>query len=238
MKPEFSPKIKLEHPNQRDGKTLLTFDCYGTLIDWEAGILSALQDAYPLAREVDEETLLQDFHSSQNAIKSSEYRKYRQLLMEVSMHVAKQNGWDQRIDRAEIVPKSIPTWLPFPDTNVALNQLADAGVTLGILSNIDNDLLAGTLEHFHVSFPFIATAEDLLSYKPASAHFVRGREWATEHQTWIHVAQSLFHDVEPASEMGIPVVWVNRKAEVLPSTAHPMHVVSNLAKFVEWFLSP
>ena len=141
MKPELSPKMKLERSNQRDGKTLLTFDCYGTLIDWEAGILAALQDAYPLAREVDEETLLEGFHSSQNAIKGSEYRKYRQLLMEVSMHVAKQNGWDQQIETAGIIPESIPTWLPFPDTNAALNRLTDAGVTLGILSNIDNDLL-------------------------------------------------------------------------------------------------
>ena len=151
--------------------------------------------------------------------------------------MAKENGWDERTEPAETVPASIPSWLPFPDTNAALSRLADAEVTLGILSNIDNDLLAGTLEHFCVTFPFVATAEDLRSYKPATPHFVRSREWAAGYRTWLHVAQSLFHDVEPANNLGIPVVWVNRKSEALPSTVHPVHIASDLASFADWFLS-
>ncbi len=233
------------HPDGEPHKTtraslgpgaLLTFDCYGTLIDWEAGILAALRSAYPRAAQVDDDALLEAFHSAQNTLKTSEYRSYRQLLTEVSAQIARTNEWDESTECSAKVPASIPSWCPFPDTNAALARLAAGGVTLGILSNIDNDLLVGTLQHFDVSFALLATAQNLQSYKPASRHFARGREWAAEYQTWYHVAQSLFHDVIPATALGIPVVWVNRKQETQPAEARPEFVADDLTDAVDWLL--
>ncbi|MYA32889.1 MAG: haloacid dehalogenase [Gemmatimonadales bacterium] len=216
--------------------TLLTFDCYGTLIDWEGGILAALRAAYPEAAAVDDERLLGEFHAAQNRLKTSEYRPYRRLLTETSVEVARANGWDTSDESAAGVPASIPSWRPFPDTNPALSRLATAGVTLGILSNIDDDLLAGTLKHFKVDFDLLGTAQRLRSYKPAAPHFERGREWAAGFDRWLHVAQSLFHDVVPATSLRIPVLWVNRKGESRPDDADPVHVAANLARAAEWLL--
>ncbi len=216
--------------------TLLTFDCYGTLIDWEGGILAALRDAFQGAAAVGDEALLGEFHAAQNRLKTSEYRPYRQLLTETSAEVARANGWDTSDELAAGIPASIPSWQPFPDTNAALSRLASAGVTLGILSNIDDDLLAGTLPHFEVEFGLLGTAQRLRSYKPAAPHFERGRAWAAEFDRWLHVAQSLFHDVLPATSLGVPVLWVNRKSESQPDDADPVHVAPDLAAAAEWLL--
>ena len=216
--------------------TLLTFDCYGTLIDWEGGILAALRTAYPEAAAVEDERLLGEFHAAQNRLKTSEYRPYRQLLTETAVEVARANGWDTSDELAAGVPASIPSWRPFPDTNSALLRLAAAGITLGILSNIDDDLLAGTLKHFEVEFDLLGTAQRLRSYKPAAPHFERGREWAAGFDRWSHVAQSLFHDVVPATSLGIPVLWVNRKGEPHSDDAAPVHVAPDLAAAAAWLL--
>ncbi|WP_419164450.1 haloacid dehalogenase [Candidatus Palauibacter sp.] len=216
--------------------TLLTFDCYGTLIDWEAGILAALRAAYPGAAAVEDEALLGEFHAAQNRLKTSDYRPYRQLVSETSAEVARSNGWDSSLDCAAAVPASIPSWRPFRDTNAALSRLVSAGVTLGILSNIDNDLLAGTLEHFEVEFPLVGTAQNLRSYKPAPPHFERGREWSAGFDRWLHVAQSLFHDVIPATAFGVPVLWVNRKTEPPQDEVDPVHVAPDLAAAAAWLL--
>ena len=216
--------------------TLLTFDCYGTLIDWEAGILAALRAAYPEAAAVEDEALLGEFHAAQNRLKTSDYRPYRQLVAETAAEVARSNGWDPSLERAAAVPASIPSWEPFPDTNPALSRLARAGVTFGILSNIDDDLLAGTLRHFDVEFALLATAQRIRSYKPASPHFERGREWATGFNRWLHVAQSLFHDVVPATSLGVPVLWVNRKGERRPEDADPVRIAPDLAAAAAWLL--
>ena len=218
-------------------RTLLTFDCYGTLVDWESGILGGLRAAYPKGTAVEDEVLLGEFHAAQNRLKTSEYRPYRQLLTETSAEVARSNGWDTSTELAAGVPASIPSWQPFPDTNPALSRLAEAGVTLGILSNIDDDLLAGTLKHFEVEFGLLGTAQRLRSYKPAAPHFERGRAWAAHFDRWLHVAQSLFHDVVPATSLRVPVLWVNRKGESRPEDAHPVHITPDLAAAAEWLLS-
>lgn len=218
--------------------TLLTFDCYGTLIDWEGGILAALRAAYAEAAAVEDELLLGKFHAAQNRLKTSEYRPYRQLLTETAMEVARANGWGASEELAAGVPASIPSWQPFPDTNPALSRLADGGVTLGILSNIDDDLLTGTLKHFNVEFGLLGTAQRLRSYKPAAPHFERGREWAAGFDRWLHVAQSLFHDVVPATSLGVSVLWVNRRGEPRPDDADPVHIAPDLAAAAAWLLAP
>jgi len=228
--------------------TLLTFDCYGTLIDWESGILAAIRAAYPKTATVADHALLDQFHEVQNELKTSEYRSYRDLLTEVAAQIARIHGREEDRerdqdrdregdrDRTAIIPASIPSWLPFPDTNAALSRLDAAGVALGILSNIDNDLLAETLKHLDTSFSLLGTAQSLRSYKPAAPHFELGREWAGEYDTWLHVAQSLFHDVVPATAQNIPVIWVNRKSQSLPDDARPIHTAPDLTSTVAWLL--
>ncbi len=221
----------------RAGRRLLTFDCYGTLIDWESGILAALRAAYPGSETLSDSRLLEEFHAAQNALKTQRYRSYRELLTEVALALAGRHGWEEWREVAGTIPASIPEWRPFPDTNPALRRLAGAGDALGILSNIDDDLLAGTLRHFEVAFDHLGTAQSLRSYKPAAAHFERGREWAAEYRDWCHVAQSLFHDVVPATRLGIQVVWVDRKSEAPSSEARPAFTAPSLAAAAEWLLS-
>lgn len=215
---------------------LLTFDCYGTLIDWEAGILDALLAAYP-ARGVDPRALLDAFHAAQNELKTSRYLTYRELLTEVARRLAETRGWDASREVAVTIPASIPRWRPFPDTKLALGLLRRAGFRLGILSNIDDDLLEGTLARLQVDFDHLGTAQALGSYKPAPAHFELGARWAEGAASWTHVAQSLFHDVIPASRLGIPVLWVNRRREVPYGGARPVFTAPDLAVAADWLIA-
>ncbi len=161
------------------------------------------------------------------------YRPYREVLEEVARETARRLNWPLAPDRARFLPESLPGWKPFSDTNPALERLKAAGYRLGILSNIDDDLLAGTLRRFTVAFDVLVTAEQVRSYKPAHAHFIRARELAGT-AGWLHVAQSYFHDIEPACTLGIPVVWVNRKREPPSGSARPTAEVATLEGLVEW----
>lgn len=223
---------------------LLTFDCYGTLIDWETGIRQALHHAYPESAAFSDEMLGRQFHAVQNRLKTEGYRTYRTLLTEVATELAARHEWEDATGAAQSVAESVPTWRPFDDTNRSLVRLRDAGLRLAILSNIDNDLLHGTLTHIEVTFDRLGTAEDLMSYKPALPHFELGARWAAEESdedgsgaTWIHVAQSLFHDIVPATAIGLPAVWVNRRREHLPPAAEPVYQAPNLGTAVDWILS-
>ncbi len=216
---------------------LLTFDCYGTLIDWNRGIAGAVRAACPGSAELPDEALLAAFYEIQDGLKTAEYRPYRRLLTEVTLELARRRGWETTLERAGGVPASIPAWLPFPDTARSLERLAGAGFRLGILSNIDDDLLAGTLEHFPVRFDLLVTAESLRSYKPATPHFERAlAEVGGERGKLLHLAQSLFHDVRPATRLGIDVVWVNREREPVPDDVAPAAVTPDLEGAVDWVL--
>jgi 2-haloalkanoic acid dehalogenase type II len=104
----------------------------------------------------------------------------------------------------------LPTWRPFPDTNPALEKLA-RNHKLGILSNVDDDLLEGTLKHLTIPFDILITAERVRSYKPATTHFEQARKTIDVNKGWLHVAASLYHDIKPASKLQIKTAWVNRK---------------------------
>jgi 2-haloalkanoic acid dehalogenase type II len=214
---------------------LITFDCYGTLIDWNGGITSALRERFPEAATQGDAELLATFYEIQDALKISEYRTYRELLAQVSEALAAARGWKLEEGEREFVAESIPGWTPFPDTNAALERLAAAGYRLGILSNIDDVLLAGTLRHFTVRFDLLVTAQSLESYKPAPRHFEMAlAEVGGDSGRMLHVAQSLFHDVRTAVRLGIPVVWVNRMAETRPPDLEPAAEVEDVAGAVDW----
>jgi len=193
---------------------VVTFDCYGTLIDWEGGIADAFaRKARRLQRTAPRADVLAAYHEVEPEIEGDAYRPYREVLVRAAERVARRLGWGE-VDGA-FLAESLPSWVPFPDTNPALERLTKAGVRLGILSNVDDDLLAGTRRHLSARFDPIVTAQQVRSYKPAAAHFEEARRRLPAGARWLHAAQSYFHDVAPAKALGIPVAWINRKGEAV-----------------------
>ncbi len=216
---------------------IITFDCYGTLIDWETGISEAfIREAKKDGVALEREAVLEAHAAIEPEVQSALYMPYRDVLREVAMRVGERLGWEVNGRRAAFLPESVPDWLPFPDTVPALRELERLRLRLGILSNIDDDLLAATRRHFAVRFDVLVTAEQVMSYKPAQGHFTKARERIGPGR-WLHVAQSYFHDVQPAAALGIPVVWVNRKGEAPTADARPTLEVSNLTELVDWLRS-
>jgi len=198
---------------------VLTFDCYGTLVDWERGIAEAFGAAAQAdGVTLDRAAILRAYHEIEPVVQAERYRRYRDVLAVTARAVADRLGWKLAPGRETFLPESLPSWPPFPDTNAALGRLRDAGHRLAILSNVDDDLLAGTRRHLAVDFDFVITAQQVGSYKPAPGHFVAARERIGA-APWLHVAQSYFHDVQPARALGIRSAWINRKAE-RPLDAH------------------
>lgn len=192
---------------------VVTFDCYGTLIDWETGIwdafrAAAAEDGVGLERE----RVVEAYHAVEAMVEGGEYRPYRDILVETARRVAAECGWSIDRERAGFLPRSLPGWPSFPDTAPALERLADR-FRLGILSNVDEDLLEATCRNLPIPFDFWVTADRVESYKPDLAHFEAARPFVGDAGGWLHVAQSLYHDVGPANCVGVPVVWVNRKGE-------------------------
>jgi 2-haloacid dehalogenase/putative hydrolase of the HAD superfamily len=212
---------------------LITFDCYGTLIDWEGGIVAAFQSEaahHGLAIEADR--IIEAYMATEPQVESDTYMPYRDVLARTAEKVAERLGWHTVPENAGFLAASLPGWRPFADTNHALERLSRR-FRLGILSNIDDELLRATLRHFTVTFDLIITAEQVQSYKPAHAHFVEARR-RTGQKRWLHAAQSYFHDVIPASQLHIPVAWVNRKSERANSGGpEPTYEVRNMAQLAD-----
>jgi 2-haloacid dehalogenase/putative hydrolase of the HAD superfamily len=207
-------KAKNAMPDE-ESRAVITFDCYGTLIDWEGGIVAAFQ--HEAARDgliLEPERIIEAYMAEEPAVESIHYLPYREVLRETASRTAVRLGWSISGERARFLPESLPRWKPFADTNEALERLAMHS-KLGILSNTDDDLIAETLRYFTVEFDLVITAQQVRSYKPAHGHFLEAKRRIKDRR-WLHAAQSYFHDVVPARELGIPVAWVNRKRERAP----------------------
>ncbi|HUG37339.1 MAG TPA: HAD family hydrolase [Candidatus Limnocylindrales bacterium] len=233
---------------------VVTFDCYGTLIDWETGLREAFVAAAGFAGPVDLDRAVALYLEIERVVEHEPYQSYRGVVTETTRRVAARLGWRLPDARAGFVADSIPGWRPFRDTNPALRRLTDAGYTLGILSNVDDDVLAWTRRHFTAKFEVVVSAEDVGSYKPAHAHFVRAHEIIREIEAnaragrpgppvarlgpdglrWLHAAQSYFHDVEPARALGIPVAWINRKGQTPAGAARPNAEFRTLEGLATW----
>ena len=216
--------------NQYD---VLTFDCYGTLIDWETGIRNSFRNA--LARtgakiELSEKAFELYSVQERRLEKVTPHLSYREVLTRAAEAVAQEIGWDLPDSKVSFLAEDLPKWIAFGDTNPALARLAKKH-TLGILSNVDNDLLSGTLKHFDTRFNILVTAQNVGSYKPAHAHFKEARRLIGDRR-WLHVAASQYHDIEPAVELGINVVWVNRKG--IAHSEKRVPVVGNLGRLVDF----
>jgi 2-haloalkanoic acid dehalogenase type II len=216
---------------------IITFDCYGTLIDWEEGIGTAFEHAAGRARrEAHRATVLAAYAEFEPQIQAERYRPYREVLALTAERVARRLGWSGEEDfGGAFLPESLGSWRPFADTNAALERLAGSGLELGILSNVDDDLLEQTRRQFPVPFSCIVTAAQVGSYKPAEGHFREARRRIGERR-WLHAAQSYFHDVVPARNLGIPVAWVNRKGEKPSGDARPDYEVPDLAALADLVL--
>src|SRR5215213_1848859 len=173
----------------------VTFDCYGTLADWLGGMRSAL------ARHVgpeDAERLLHAYHDLEAEVEAQRPApSYREVLTETLRRAAEREG------------VALPA--VSDDVGPALGALRERGWSLAILSNCDDDLLATTLERMPVPFDLTITAEQVGSYKPAAGHWEAfAQRTEGERGRWVHTAQSWFHDIKPASELGLPRVWIDR----------------------------
>ncbi|MFQ5349367.1 MAG: haloacid dehalogenase type II [Thermoanaerobaculia bacterium] len=212
----------------------LTFDCYGTLVDWRNGILSAFAAATAADVPEPEPERLLALHARHEAeVQAGPYRLYRQVLTETARRMAADLGLEQAYDSFDFLADSLPLWRVFPEVEAALAELGRRGVSLGILSNIDDDLLAATLDQLEVRFDLLITAEQVRSYKPAVAHF----ETAREHiggRRWLHVAQSQFHDIAPAQRMGIAAAWINRLDEAPAAGLEPVASFADLSGLSSW----
>ncbi len=212
---------------------IVTFDCYGTLVDWETGIADAVigaaaGDGVELSRR----QVLEAHAEIEPAVQAEGFQSYHDVLVETAVRMAERFAWRLDPSRASFLPESLPAWHPFEDTGPALERLAGAGLALGILSNIDDRLLEGTLSRLPVSFELIVTAQQVRSYKPARVHFDVARE-RIGGRPWLHAAQSYFHDIAPASALGISTAWVNRKNDAASGAARPDIEVLNLAELAD-----
>jgi 2-haloacid dehalogenase len=190
----------------------LSFDCYGTLIDWESGILGYLR---PLLRSkgcnVSDAQILNLYSESEPRHQDEPYRSYREVLSAVVRDFAHEFRIDFSEDELSGLACSIRNWKPFPDTVPALERLKSR-YKLALLSNIDDDLFALTAPKLRVPLDCVVTAQQVQSYKPSIRNFETLLDrLAIEKDRLLHVAESLYHDVVPAHGLGIATVWVNRR---------------------------
>lgn len=196
-----------------DAVEALTFDCYGTLIDWETGILSALAALLDTASaKPDRERLLEEYGRFEAAAEAGPFRPYRAVLEDVARRFGAEYGVEVDETDATAFARSVARWPPFPDSAEALRAL-QGRYRLAIVSNVDDDLFTASAARLGVRFDEVVTAQQVGSYKPAPAHFDEVlRRLKLPREKVVHCAQSLYHDIAPASALGFRCVWVNRRS--------------------------
>jgi 2-haloacid dehalogenase len=196
-----------------------TFDCYGTLVDWESGIGTELARLWP---DEDAAALRDRYHEIEPRVQLEGSIAYRDVLRQALVLLAESEGLELREDEEAALADSLPRWPVFPEVPGALAELRERGWRLVPLSNTDADLLAASIEAIGVPFDGTVVAGEIGSYKPAHGHWIAFSErFGADPDRHVHVAASLFHDIAPADELGITAVWINRLAETsdLPRAA-------------------
>jgi 2-haloacid dehalogenase len=190
---------------------VLTFDCYGTLIDWETGLLRALQPVLRAhGRELRDQQILA-LYAELEPLAQNPYRSYRQVLREVVQGFGKRLDFQPTAAEVLSLPESLKTWPPFPDTVEALRAL-QRRYRLAIISNVDDDLFAATARHLEVAFNEVVTAQQASAYKPSLAPFrLALQRLKTPEDRVLHVGQSAYHDVVPARSLGLATARVWRR---------------------------
>jgi len=216
---------------------LFTFDCYGTLINWEDGILRCLHRVLSAhGQDTDDATILRLYGDFEASAEQGEYRSYREVLQSVGRQFGERLGFVPTVQETGSLPDSLPLWKPWPDTLTALREL-QSRFRLAIVSNVDDDLFAATQPQLGVEFDQVITAQQARAYKPSLKIFelALSRVGVPAHRI-LHVGQSLYHDVLPAQSLGLATVWVNRPSAragvgaVKAADARPDLQVSSLAE--------
>jgi 2-haloacid dehalogenase len=185
-----------------------TFDCYGTLIDWNGGIRRVLARVFGEGRAGD---LLRQYHEIEPELEADGRLRYRDVLTEAM----------KRLGAAEVeaplLPESLPGWPPFPEVRAALEEARARGWKLAILSNTDRDYIDASMAQIGVPFDLTIVASEIASYKPASRHWEAFfAQTGADRRAHVHVAASLFHDITPAADLGLRSIWINRLGEISP----------------------
>jgi 2-haloacid dehalogenase len=200
-----------------------TFDCYGTLIDWDGGVRAELARVFG---EEQADALLARYHEIEPELQRDGTSSYRDVLTESMRRLGAPAGQEHGL------AKSLPGWRAFPEVHNALEELRRLGWRLAILSNTDSDFIAASQVHIGVPFDEVIVAQEIASYKPAHKHwdefFSRTNAPRDGH---VHVGASLFHDIEPANELDLVSVWINRTGE--PATARPTRELTDLLTLPE-----
>ncbi|MEV4012785.1 HAD-IA family hydrolase [Nonomuraea angiospora] len=211
----------------------VTFDCFGTLVDWRHGIRTSAELIAPGQGA----RLLEAYNRHEHVVQAeSPTLRYRHVLAEALRRACADEKVELNEDDASVLGTTLPYWPVYPEVGAELSALRDAGWRLALLTNCDRDLIAETRRRLPVAFDAVLTSEDVGAYKPADAHFETFRR-AYEPARWVHVAQSYFHDMVPAHRLGIPRVWINRQGQrpadekiiqqVLPDLGGLLSVVEN-----------
>jgi 2-haloacid dehalogenase len=193
------------------GERWATFDCYGTLIDWEGGIGDTLTALWP---DADREALRERYHEIEPRVQLQGALPYREVMRQALVLLAGDEELRLSAEDEYALADSLPTWRPFPEVPGSLAELRGRGFLLAILSNTDPDLLGSSLERIGVPVDARITASEAGSYKPAPGHWERFfEETGAVREAHVHVGASLYHDIEPASRLGLKAVWINRLHE-------------------------
>ncbi|HEY4682254.1 MAG TPA: haloacid dehalogenase type II [Candidatus Acidoferrales bacterium] len=200
-----------------------TFDCYGTLIDWEAGMNACFRQILVEKRsQVAVEQFAADWEEIQFQMIQGPYQPYKTILAEALLDTLKKHQLPARSSDGERLVASLPSWKPFPEVNAVLGELKKVGLRLAILSNIDDDLLSQTLEHFTVPFDRLLTAEQARAYKPNEKVFRYALEQLQcQPEQIAHVAFGERYDLLPAQRLGCRTIYINRHSRQLPPSLHP-----------------
>jgi 2-haloacid dehalogenase len=193
--PKPSPAENAQHFPRRE--RWATFDCYGTLIDWNSGLREVLGS----------DDLLERYHELEPQVQAENPAStYRDVMTEVARRLS--------VDDPEALARSLPSWQPFPEVRTALEEARGSGWKLALLSNTDRDFIEASMERIGVPFELAIVASEIGSYKPARAHWDRFfAQTGAATDNHVHVAQSHFHDVVPARALGLTTVWINRLGE-------------------------
>ncbi len=236
-RPEEGRAVPEVDPNDFE---VLTFDCYGTLIDWETGIAAALRAAHPAGWPADEAELLERFAVHEAEAERGEYRPYREVLAHCIRGVADDLGVDIAEDAVRRFSESVGDWPAFPDSTEALRRLGRR-FRLGVITNCDDDLFGASRERLGVRFDWVVTAEQARSYKPSPRSFQLALAMIPcPRERILHVAQSLYHDHVPAKALGLTTVWIDRRHDrhgfgaTPPAEAQPDLAFPSLADFADF----
>jgi 2-haloacid dehalogenase len=206
----------------------VTTDCYGTLIDWEKGIMDAFKrEADRDGLTIDEGAFLQSFFEKQAQIMSGSYELYAEVLRRAAVQAAEEIDWTLEPSRAQFLPDSVASWPAFREVNAATDRIKER-YDIGIISNVDDKLLGISRRHLRTELDLVVTAQQVRSYKPDPTHLRECARRIGGKKGWVHIASGYESDIGPALKLNIPVIWVNRHGEKLEGRKAPDATVKNL----------